>query len=281
MLGSQLSRELARRGDTAAAVRGPSGEIGAAERLEVVSNVDAFDSRSVAHALDCAKASVAVNCIGVVKQLIKAQDAATCIHTNSLFPHQLYELCRQRNIRLIHVSTDCVFSGKKGGYTEADPPDAEDLYGRSKLLGEVTKPGALTLRTSFFGPEIKNHTGLLDWFLASKGIVHGYTNAIFSGFTSFALARLIGEIIYKNPDLSGLYHLSSSPISKFDLLSRIREGLNLDTRIEPYSDFHCDRSLDSSRIRKDASLGIPSWNEMIEELCAKLQETSDEQAVRS
>src|SRR5207253_2340396 len=151
-------------------------------------------------------------------------DPVVCLSINSLFPHRLARLCHAAKARLIHVSTDCVFSGRKGNYTEADQPDAEDLYGRSKLLGEVQGPGCLTLRTSIIGRELDTRQGLVEWFLSNQGRkVKGYRRAIFSGLTTDALSELIGRIILNHPDLEGLWHVASAPINKFELISLVRD----------------------------------------------------------
>jgi dTDP-4-dehydrorhamnose reductase len=188
---------------------------------------------------------------------------------NSLLPHRLAHLCQAANARLIQISTDCVFSGRKGMYVEADEADATDLYGRTKYLGEVKGDGCITIRTSMIGWELGTHYGLIEWFMSRCGAtVNGYTNAIFSGFTTLALSEILVDVISDHPTLSGLYHVSSEPISKYDLLLRLKHAYHLDVEVEPHPDFHADRSLDSTRFRK-ASGFIPStWDQMIEALVA-------------
>ena len=160
----------------------------------LLGGVDAGDLHSVVRAVAAAQPQVVVNCIGIVKQLEEAKDPVLTLTINALFPHRLADLCAAAGARLIHVSTDCVFSGRKGRYTEDDLPDAEDLYGRSKFLGEVDRPGCLTIRTSIIGRDFLKQTALLEWFLAQRGgTVRGYRNAIFSGLTTQALARVMGE----------------------------------------------------------------------------------------
>ena len=168
--------------------------------------------------------------------------------------------------RVIHISTDCVFSGKKGKYTETDVADAEDIYGRSKLLGEITNDNALTLRTSMIGWELKHKHSLLEWFLKQRGRVPGYARAIFSGFTTIELARIIDFIIAKYPDAKGLYHVSSKPISKYNLLCLTRDRFDLEVDVAPDDSVVIDRSLDSSRFRKDFNYRPPTWETMITEL---------------
>ena len=174
---------------------------------------------------------------------------------------------------MIHLSTDCVFSGKKGNYREDDPSDALDLYGKSKYLGEVNEHHCVTLRTSMIGREIYRKKSLLEWFLAQKGSIKGFKKAIFSGFTTKELSRIIEMILTQYPDASGIYHVSSDPISKFDLLSLIKDGLKLPVEIIPDRSFVCDRSLDSSRFRQEFNYNPPTWEEMIKELCKDISDT--------
>ena len=215
---------------------------------------------------------VILNCIGIVKQIREADDSIKSIEINSLFPHKLAAMCNTNNYRLIHLSTDCVFSGEKGNYTEEDKTDPVDLYGRTKLLGEVTTGNVLTIRTSMIGQELNTNHGLLEWFLSQQEReAKGYTNAVFSGFTTKALSIILKEIISKHSDLKGLYHVSSEPISKFNLLMLIKKKMGLDIEITPDEDFYCDRSLDSSKFRKEFSYTPPSWEKMIDELVIELK----------
>jgi dTDP-4-dehydrorhamnose reductase len=169
---------------------------------------------------------------------------------------------------MIHFSTDCVFSGKKGNYLESDQSDAEDLYGRTKFLGEVSYPHSVTLRSSIIGRELKTRLGLIEWFLCQKGSVHGYKNAMYTGFTTDEMSRILLNVVIINPGLSGVYHVASDPISKYDLLRLVKEKLSLQTEIIPDEDFRCDRSMDSSRFRSLTGYTPPSWEQMIEELAA-------------
>ena len=213
-----------------------------------------------------------VNAVGIIKQRRDADEAILSIEVNALLPHRLALLCRRAGARLIQLSTDCVFSGERGRYREDDLSDARDLYGLSKRLGEVTGPGCLTLRTSIIGPELSRKTGLLEWFLAQRGTVNGYTRAIFSGFTTLEMARILERLLESPPALEGLYHVASRPISKFDLLVAIRDALGLKTGIAPYSDFRCDRSLDGSRFAAASGYVAPTWPQMAAELAGVLKE---------
>ncbi len=234
------------------------------DHSRTIGGVDAVDFDAVVRAFAQVKPDVAINCIGIIKQLKEAKDPVISINLNALFPHRLAELCAATGTRMFHMSTDCVFSGRKGSYTEDDVPDAEDLYGRTKLLGEVNREGCLTIRTSIFGRDFGKQSAFLEWFLSNRGgKVRGYTNAIYTGFPTQVLARIMGDLIADYPDLSGLYQVSSGPISKYDLLVKLCDSMQLDIEIEPYEDFHCDRSLDSSRFRNETGYIIPGWDEMI------------------
>jgi len=207
-----------------------------------------------------------VNAVGIVKQRPTAQEVLPSLEINALFPHKLAVLCRAVGIRMIHLSTDCVFAGKKGNYREEDPSDAEDLYGKTKYLGEVQDSPCLTIRTSIIGKELWRKQGLLEWFLAQRGKVNGFTNAIFSGFTTLELSRIIERILLDHKCGSGLYHVSSEPISKHDLLVLIRDKMKLEVKVTPSENPRCDRSLDSTKFRRAFNYTPPSWEQMIEEL---------------
>jgi dTDP-4-dehydrorhamnose reductase len=207
-----------------------------------------------------------INAVGIVKQRPDAKESIPSLEINSLLPHRLAVLCKAIGARLVHLSTDCIFSGKKGNYSECDPPDAEDLYGRTKYLGEVHESNTLTIRTSIIGRELSRHTGLLEWFLAQTGTVKGFTRAIYTGFTTLEMSRIIETLLLKHPLACGVYQVSSDPISKYELLLLIREKLGLDVEIIPDAVFCCDRSLDSSRFRDDFNYTPPSWPVMIAEL---------------
>jgi dTDP-4-dehydrorhamnose reductase len=246
--------------------RGPDGfEIWDPERT--IAGVDATDFDSVARAIADVKPEVVINCIGIIKQLKAAKDPIVSLSINSLFPHRLAILCRAAGARMIHISTDCVFSGRKGMYTEEDVSDAEDLYGRTKFLGEVDGPGCLTIRTSIIGRELRSASGLVDWFLSNRGgKVRGFRKAIYTGFTTQALAKIIAEVICRHPELSGVWQVSSDPINKLDLLTLINRVYQAGIDIEPDDAFYCDRSLDSSRFRAATSFRPPSWPDMISEM---------------
>lgn len=207
---------------------------------------------------------VVVNCVGVVKQLHEAEDPLTAIPINSLLPHRLAALCKANRARLIHVSTDCVFSGNKGLYREEDTADARDLYGRSKLLGEVGGGNAITLRTSIIGHELGAPHGLVGWFLSQRGQVKGYRRAVFSGLPTVELARVMRDFVIPQPELAGVFHVSAEPINKYDLLSLIAATYRFASEIVPNDEVVIDRSLDSARFRRATGYVPPSWPQLIE-----------------
>lgn len=269
MLGHKVLRVLSRRFETHGTVRSPNDALAqiAPEAAGVIEGVSATDRESVSRAISDVRPHAIVNCIGIVKQLKEATDPISSILVNSLFPHQLAEVSRVAGARLIHVSTDCVFSGRIGNYTEDDTPDPVDLYGRSKLLGETAAPHALTIRTSIFGRELDGAHGLVEWFLNQNGgTVSGFRGAVFSGWSTTALARAIGDILETQPDLAGLWHVAATPITKFDFLSLVRDAFELDVMIEPDDDFACNRSLDGSRFRATTGISAPEWPQMVDEL---------------
>lgn len=235
-------------------------------REKILPGVDAGDFDSIVRAFAQTRPDTVINCVGLIKQAGNAHDPLTAITLNSQFPHRLAMLCRGASTRMIHFSTDCVFDGQKGGYSEKDQGNATDLYGRSKLLGEVDYPHCITLRTSIIGHELRGFHGLLEWFLAQEKPVHGYARAIFSGFPTVEISRIIGEFIIPRPDISGVWHVSSEAISKYDLLTLIAERYGKKIRIEVDEDFVLDRSLDSSAFCEKIGYIAPSWPELIDRM---------------
>ena len=187
---------------------------------------------------------VVVNCIGVVKQLEVAKNPLTVLPLNTMLPHRLERLCANAGARLIHISTDCVFSGTRGRYLESDASDTTDLYGKTKYLGEVTGANSVTLRTSIIGHELNTSHSLIEWFLRQQGDISGYTKAIFSGLPTIELARVIRDFVLPNPSLSGLYHVASAPISKYDLLNLVAQYYGKSIKNTPDNSVVIDRSLD-------------------------------------
>lgn len=268
MLGHQLCRVLSARMETWATFRNTPArykQYNFIPQERALGGVNAEDIASIRGALETVQPDVVVNCIGIVKQRDEAKQAIASIQVNALFPHQLADLCQEGNIRLLQISTDCVFSGLRGQYTEADTPDPVDLYGRSKLLGELNRPNCLTLRTSIIGWQLNTYSSLLSWFAQQRGQhVKGYRQAIYSGFSTRVLASLISDLIETRPDLAGLYQVASEPISKYDLLIGLQDKLGWDDiEIEPDDNFYCDRSLIGTRFSVATGWKAPEWDEML------------------
>lgn len=232
-------------------------------RPSLIEGIDVEQFDSLARGIAVAKPDVVVNCIGVVKQLAESDDPLTALPINSMLPHRLARLCDLAGARLVHVSTDCVFSGNKGMYVESDFPDAHDLYGRSKYLGEVDYPHAITLRTSIIGHELEGARSLLCWFLSQNGPVRGFTKAVFSGLPTVELARVVRDFVLPRPQLHGLYHVSAAPINKFDLLKIVADVYGKNNLITPYEQLVIDRSLDSTRFKEATGYTPPTWPELV------------------
>jgi dTDP-4-dehydrorhamnose reductase len=230
-----------------------------------------MDLLALKQLLEKEKPDSLINCIGIVKQRNEGKMAIPSITINSLLPHLLAEWAAEWSGRVFHFSTDCVFSGKKGNYSEDDPSDAEDLYGKSKYLGEATVPNALTLRTSIIGRELTHFKSLLDWFLAQKGKkVKGFKRVLYSGVTTNHIAELVGKIIGDYPKLSGLYQVTAPAITKHDLLTRIRDAYKLDVEIIPDDSEISDRSMNGERFRKATGYKEPSWDDLVAKLAKDL-----------
>jgi dTDP-4-dehydrorhamnose reductase len=230
----------------------------------LLTDIDVLDESRLASLLNSERPDIVINCVGLIKQLPSASDPLIALPINALFPHRLAHLCRLLQARLIHISTDCVFSGAVGNYTEHDVTDAQDLYGRSKLLGEVVESeNAVTLRTSIIGRGLNTTHSLVDWFLAQESTVPGYAKAIFSGLPSSELAQIIRDIVVPHKELSGLYHVSAAPISKFDLLHLIARQYGKAIKIVPDDRMVIDRSLNSSKFTRATGYRAPEWTELI------------------
>lgn len=232
-------------------------------RHRLITGIDVENHDGLMRAFSTSQPDVVINCVGLVKQLEVANDPLAALPINAMLPHRVARLCAIARARLIHFSTDCVFSGSRGMYTESDVPDAHDLYGRSKLLGEVDYPNALTLRTSIIGHELTSDRSLIGWFLSQKGPVRGFTKAVFSGLPTVEVARVVRDFVLPAPGLRGLYHLSVQPINKYDLLKLVRDAYEKEIEINPDDQFSIDRSLDSTRFRNATGYAPPAWAELV------------------
>ena len=272
MLGHKLIQVLGKSAAVWGTVRNNSELLASFDLLpstRVISHVDSMNEASVRSALATARPDIVINAVGIVKQLPTSKDVIITLLVNSIFPHLLSQLSEEYGYRLITISTDCVFDGVKGNYSESDKPNADDLYGKSKHLGEVIADRALTLRTSIIGREIGTAHSLVEWFLSNEGrAVRGYTNAIYSGFPTIVLADIIKDLIFKFPELHGLYHVSSEPIDKYSLLSLLKKNFGLNIKVEPFEDFRIDRSLDSSKFRSITGFAPQPWEQMLRTMAA-------------
>ncbi|MDA7512693.1 SDR family oxidoreductase [Verrucomicrobia bacterium] len=233
----------------------------------IVENCDVTNLQATKNLIHQIKPNLIINCVGVVKQIKESSNPLISIAINSLWPHQLAHICKQIGAKCIHFSTDCVFSGKKGNYSEEHVSDAYDLYGRSKYLGELNYKHCITFRTSIIGKELCSKNGLLEWFLSQKNkTIKGFKNAIFSGFTTNEVANILFHIIDNHYDLCGIYHLSSTPISKHDLLHLVKDKFGWVGNIEPEHQVSCNRSLDSAKLKSLINYNFPTWENMINDL---------------
>jgi dTDP-4-dehydrorhamnose reductase len=229
----------------------------------IFSNLDLGDFDQLVKVVDTIKPDIVINCVGIIKQVDEADDYEKLIAINSLLPHKLNKMLIGYGARLIHISTDCVFSGSTGNYKEEDMPDARDIYGRSKLLGEIDSENCITLRTSMIGHELRTKNSLLEWFLSQEKGCLGYNNAFFSGFPAVELAKIILDYIITSPNLRGIYHVASSPISKYDLLQIIAKVYKKNIVITKDDAIVINRSLCAEKFYKKANYSPPSWEEMV------------------
>jgi dTDP-4-dehydrorhamnose reductase len=213
-----------------------------------------------------------VNAAGIVKQRAEANRSIPSIEVNSLFPHRLAVIARAAGARLVHISTDCVFSGDRGGYRETDTPDPVDLYGRSKLLGEVDEEGSITLRTSMIGLELANRLSLVEWALAQAGPISGYRNVLYSGLTTMELTRVIEEIVVRHPALHGVWHVASAPISKYDLLEGLFRRIGRDGDVRAEDGVVSDRTMSGDAFEKATGYRVMGWDAMLDELAMRIRE---------
>lgn len=236
------------------------------QQKRIMADVVAENQTSLLKAYLKIQPDVVINCIGIIKQLPEAKDHLKAISINAQLPHQLSELCQLSQSRFLHISTDCVFSGKKGNYSEDDFADADDVYGRSKFLGEVSATHALTLRTSIIGHELASNRSLIGWFLAEKNEVKGFSKAIFSGLPSIELSNIIQDILLNHPKLSGLYHVAALPINKYELLQLVAQTYNKSINIIKDDSFIIDRSLNATRFNQATGYKAPPWAEFIKRM---------------
>ena len=267
MLGNAVMRVLSESAalDVVGTLRSAAGRRDFAPAIadKMLVGIDVEHSDALVAAFAQARPAVVINCVGLVKQLASAEDPLQAIPINTLLPHRLARLCAVAGARLVHISTDCVFDGARGHYLETDASDAQDLYGKSKYLGEVTEGNVVTLRTSIIGHELHSAHSLVDWFLAQGANCRGYTRAIFSGLPTVELARIIRDVVLPQPQLQGLYHVAAAPISKFDLLTLVARQYEKTITITPDPALCIDRSLDATRFNTASGFAPAPWPELI------------------
>jgi dTDP-4-dehydrorhamnose reductase len=225
---------------------------------------DLESPKEVARVLDATTPDVVVNCLSLAKA--DMADPMKSIARLAALPQRIAQLCGQRGARFVHVSSDGVFSGTRGRYREEDVPDANDIYGLAKLLGEVRDPHTISLRTSIIGPDPFGGNGLLEWFLKQQGSCRCYTRAIFSGFPTVVLARTIRDRILPRPALHGVYHIASEPIPKFDLLALVARRWDKRINLIPDDSVVIDRSLVGDRFQRDTGFVPAPWPELVDDM---------------
>ncbi|EAR23513.1 dTDP-4-dehydrorhamnose reductase family protein [Nitrococcus mobilis] len=268
MLGSAVFRvfEADERNEVWGTMRDATARRFFPERVHdrLLGGIDVLDQDALAEAQSHANPDLVINCVGLIKQRKEAKNPLRVLPINAMLPHRLARLCALTDARLIHVSTDCVFSGGSGRYAEADRSDAEDLYGKSKFIGELhDSPHAITLRTSIIGHELSSNHALVDWFLSQENAVKGYTNAVFSGLPTVELARVMRDFVAPRPRLHGLYHVAARPIDKFSLLTLIAEVYGKKIEITPDDKLRIDRSLISERFTAATGYVAPEWPDLV------------------
>lgn len=267
MLGHKLVQKFTDKFETWSTIRGSIDLVahtGIFDPGKTIANVDVRDYGLLETSIRSVRPEVVINAVGVIKQVPAARDVADLIAINSILPHKLAEMGARLGYRLISLSTDCVFSGKRGNYRESDVPDADDIYGKSKYLGEIAGENCLTIRTSIIGRELASSNSLTEWFLKKPaGQVEGYANAIYSGFPTTVFADVVADIVISHRAVSGVRHISSEPISKFDLLRLMKIEFGTDHDILRNETYRIDRSLDSTKFRDATGFRPMPWPDMV------------------
>jgi dTDP-4-dehydrorhamnose reductase len=279
MLGHKIVQYFSDKFEVSATVRDKGvayKKFGIFEKVKLIEDLDVLNNEEIEELVAKLKPDVLVNCVGIIKQIPSSKSIIKTIQINALLPHRLAEIATKNSCKLIAISTDCVFDGERGLYSEEDRPNAIDLYGKSKHLGEVVEGNHLTLRTSIIGRELSTSHSLIEWFLSNRDMkAKGFTNAIYSGFPTVIFADIIADIILKHQDLQGLYHVSSEPINKFDLLVLVNKYFDAGVEIERFDEFQIDRSLDSTKFRQATGFEPKNWEEMIRIMAHDADQYSD------
>lgn len=268
MLGHKLWIELSKNNEVTGTLRNKFDLLNNLTNKSrfLVTGIDVRDKDSLKKLVVSLKPDVVINCTGIIKQLSDSEKHIPSIYMNALFPHLLSDICKETGARLIHFSTDCVFKGTTGNYTENSESDASDLYGKTKFLGETTEKNTFTIRSSFIGHELKSHKSLIDWFLGATGKIKGFKKAVYTGFPTIEIARIIENHILPHPEISGTLNVSSEPVNKFDLLNIVNRVYGKNIAIDEENSFFMERSLNSEKFRTATGFKPKSWEEMIEEM---------------
>ena len=276
MLGHQLMLGLQDRHEVRVTLHGPMAaysQYGMFHGGNSFANVNVRDTERILEVMGAFRPEAVINCVGIVKQRSEAKESIPSLEINSVLPHRLRLICASAGARLVQLSSDCVFNGRRGLYRQTDAGDAEDLYGLSKYLGEVAEAPAITIRLSTIGLELGRKHGLVEWFLAQRGTIRGFTRAIYTGVITAELPRIVEHVLEREPDLHGLWQVASEPISKYDLLCRLSVLLDRsDVTIFPDDQFHCDRSLDGAAFAERTGYRVPDWDQMLQKLTTQIQE---------
>ena len=219
---------------------------------------------------------IIINCVGVTTRRINNKNINHLSFINSILPKLINDWSIENSKKMIHMSTDCVFSGIKGDYLDDAIPDADDSYGSSKAKGEIKNNKTLTLRSSMIGREIYNHTELFEWLLKNKkGKIEGYDNVIYSGITTIRMAKIIDFILSNNLDLSGIYNIGSIAISKYELLKMFNNAFDLQIDIKKITQIKSNKVLISKKFTEITGLKTPNWNDLISEFKEDCETYSD------
>jgi dTDP-4-dehydrorhamnose reductase len=267
MLGNAVMRIMCEKSDLEVYGTIRSDSVPQALPTEIKKNIivscDVTNQESLTQLFRKIRPDVVINCVGLVKQLAMADDPLITLPINAMLPHQLAHICSDYNARLVHISTDCVFSGTRGNYKETDISDAQDLYGKSKFIGEVNYPHTVTLRTSIIGHELQSAHSLISWFLSQKNSCKGFRKVIFSGLPTVVLAKIIRDIVLPKTELTGLFHVAAQPISKYDLLSLVAKVYEKPIEIIADDQQVLDRSLNAEKFKMATGYEAPPWDDLI------------------
>ena len=229
----------------------------------ILDHFDALSDRDLIASLNRSNPDVVINAIGLVKQHDQIVNEQLAFRTNVELPRRIAKLTASRGARFVHLSTDCVFTGRKGAYIESDDTDAIDVYGVTKAQGELDLGEALVIRTSYIGRELRHFYGLMEWLHRQPpGDVPGYANAIWSGLPTVVFAQIMFQILSNAPELSGTYHIATKPLSKYELLQGITEAVHGPWHVIPVEEPHADLSLDAAKFVRDTGIDIPTWPQM-------------------